>query len=971
MVVTGSGNAVRLIFGDSGIVLPLQRMQIRPPAARRIQQAHHRRRELDILNPALSTIPLIGRTDILDGLRVWLDCDADISVHAVTGRAGSGKTRLAIALCEAVDGETDVGDWAAGFLSPSDVGPVVEASATRALSWDRNTLLVLDYAAQVHGDLARWLDRLATQELETKLRILLLERDAPPGFGWWHELTAPPLNSAAARLTLFYDADLRPHALPGLEDLEGRRAVMTAAFGAARALHDEAVNEGSVPEVGADRHFDGRLAEAQFANPLALVMAGVIAREKGPSEALALRRLEMARHLARRELARLKRLAGEGQAAAIVHLTAFNGLAGGLELKGLNAALADELAAAGLSGDAGSLGPLMQQELPPLQSGEGGGSVGRLGSIQPDLIGEGVIVEALSGAPAIEAGAADVVARAYAVGAYRAAEVLMRLLQDYAYALEDQSATDEEKATARRLMDMLAHVAGQTGNPEALEPLAFALPERTTILREAALDLTSNLAQAFRQAFRNSHNPGDAARAAMWLNNLAFRLSDLGRREDALGAAQEAAGLYRELAAARPDAFTPALAGALNNLAGVLSALGRREDALDAAEEAAGLYRDLAAARPDAFTPDLAMSLNNLASFLSALGRREDALGAAEEAAGLYRDLAAARPDAFTPNLAASLNTLANQLSALGRREAALDAAEEAVGLRRVLAAARPDAFTPNLAASLNNVASFLSALGRREAALDAAEEAVGLRRDLAAARPDAFTPNLAASLNNLANQLSDLGRREDALGAAEEAAGLYRDLAAARPDAFTPDLAMSLNNLASFLLALGRREAALAAAEEAVGLRRDLAAARPDAFTPALAASLSNLAGFLSDLGRREAALDAAQEAAGLFRELAAARPDAFTPDLSVNLCMLSDVRRASSDIVGAREAIAEAIGLLMPLFLDAPQAFIQWMAMHLQRYLELSQELDIEPDMELIGPAVAVFQELQQRENGDDDER
>ena len=44
-------------------------------------------------------------------------------------------------------------------------------------------------------------------------------------------------------------------------------------------------------------------------------------------------------------------------------------------------------------------------------------------------------------------------------------------------------------------------------------------------------------------------------------------LSDLGRREAALQAAEEAAALYRELARARPDAFTPDLAGSLNNLA--------------------------------------------------------------------------------------------------------------------------------------------------------------------------------------------------------------------------------------------------------------------------------------------------------------------------------------------------------------------------------------------------------------------
>jgi hypothetical protein len=63
----------------------------------------------------------------------------------------------------------------------------------------------------------------------------------------------------------------------------------------------------------------------------------------------------------------------------------------------------------------------------------------------------------------------------------------------------------------------------------------------------------------------------------MSLTNLADRLSELGRREEALAAAQEAAGLYRTLAGARPEAFRRDLALSLNNLAAVLSELGGRE----------------------------------------------------------------------------------------------------------------------------------------------------------------------------------------------------------------------------------------------------------------------------------------------------------------------------------------------------------------------------------------------------------
>ena len=93
------------------------------------------------------------------------------------------------------------------------------------------------------------------------------------------------------------------------------------------------------------------------------------------------------------------------------------------------------------------------------------------------------------------------------------------------------------------------------------------------------------------------------------------------------------------------------MAASLNNLAIRLSDLKRHEEALAVADEAVGLDRALATARPEAFLPDLALSLNTLAARLSGLGRREEALAVAEEAVGLRRDLAVARPEAFLPGL--------------------------------------------------------------------------------------------------------------------------------------------------------------------------------------------------------------------------------------------------------------------------------------------------------------------------------
>ena len=921
VIVTGDGNAVSLRIGSSGLVLPLDRKQIAGPDRRRQQEEEERPRELDVLNPAQGRLPLLGRDAELDDLKAWLESDVDISVHALTGPAGTGKTRLAIGLCAAIDnGQKPSGDWVAAFLSASELPRLAEVYATTTFEWEQSTLLVIDYAAQGYQALGRWLDRLATKKLDgVKLRILLLERQAPKGYGWWHELRDSPLNAAAKRQDLFRRP--RPESLQGLRDLEIRRRIVAEALSATAKLYD--MVGGAVPAPGEDKAFDARLSEPAFGNALSLVMAGVIGHEKGLKPALALRRLDAARHLGRRELVRFEKLAGAApEDKALRHLVAFNGMTGGLPIAGLGKTLQTELAEIGMVANTARLSELLQQELPPPATREEGRATApRLGTIQPDLIGEAVVVEAFEAPPDRQEEGVPTVQRAYALTGATAAQALMHLLQDYAYAIEDPGASDKERESGTRLLDWLQRLASEIKDPEVLTPLASALPEETLVLREIAAEITGRLAKAYGAVLADGEEVSLQAvyRAMAWSGNHAVRLSDTGDREAALVAAEWATQLARSL-------FE-----------------------LDA----------------DTFRDDLAMSLNNLANRLSALGKREDALAAAEEALELYRALAAARPDAFTPDLAGSLNNLANRLSDLGKREDALAAAEEAVELRRALAAARPDAFTPDLAGSLNNLANVLSDLGKREDALAAAEEAVKLRRALAAARPDAFTPDLATSLNNLANFLSALGKREDALTAAEEAVKLRRALAAARPDAFTPDLATSLNNLAGFLSALGKREEALTAAEEAVELRRALAAARPDAFTPNLATSLNNLANFLSDLGKREEALAAAEEAVELYRALAAARPEAFTVELSTSLGMFTDLMIAMDDKTRALETIEEAIQVLAPVFLALPSAVAHWMQMHLQRYLSLCKELGRDPDLELLMP---ILETLQKQNDGKD---
>ncbi len=362
-------------------------------------------------------------------MQAWIDDEVDISVHALIGRAGTGKTRLALEFCSKTDGDpTAKGGWVAGFLSPTELSSVVETLATRHFVWERPTLLVIDYAAQCHEALARWLDRLAGQKLDTKLRILLLDREAPEGFGWWRELTGSGLNTARERCNLFYAA--RPRQLPDLSDLEERREVMEAGLQGARDLRSMPSDGPQIPRPEQNPDFDRALAQPQFGNPLALVMAGVIALDHSPRAALALRHLEAARRLGRRELDRFSALAQSWRinSKAIRHIIALNELADGIAVADLRKSVFEELIASHKSVDLDGILALLEQELPPRIGSLEAASSPRLATIQPDLIGEAAIIEAFTGERSRELEAENIVRRAYTLSGEKAAGVLIRVI---------------------------------------------------------------------------------------------------------------------------------------------------------------------------------------------------------------------------------------------------------------------------------------------------------------------------------------------------------------------------------------------------------------------------------------------------------------------------------------------------------------------------------------------------------------
>ena len=862
----GNGNFLVQILGDGNSIvtgLPHLELTRRHGIARRIEidPGTGKPREADVIRPFTRSIELVGRETELDDLRAWLRKESAISVRVLTGNAGYGKTRLALELIE----EMAPQGWCAGFLTRAELKRFRVQHDLAGWGWNAPILAVVDYASASARDLHAWLKELedhavwedADPSNRYPLRLLLLERQAERGNGWWAEVFG--LGDDAVVLEKLADPD-EPVALRPLDDANHRRAILTKTL----------VSLGStvtLPATGDDADFDRRLTELTWGGvPLLLMLAAATAAREGFGQVLTMGSSELAFSVAKTELARILKVVDSQHVSAslaplVKHVAAVATLRQGLTSEAMREVIERESEELGynLPNGPATLRDAFAVALP--------NDTGGIAAIEPDMIGEALLLDVWR---EDNTHAVPAIARAYATDPEAVAKTIIRTCQDYVI------------RGNRHPLNWLEKIRADSADLHALIHLCNAMPAHTLELREIAFELDKAVVRQVEPPAGDMRDLDQVMILAVFFNNLSNRYSDLGQREKALPVIEKAVLVYREVTRVLPDVGRPGLALSLSNLSKCYSDLGQREKALAASKEAVEIFRDLADASPDAFRPDLANSLNIHSICFSHIGRREEALAAIEEAVVIRRDLVNSHPDAFRPNLAQSLQNLSSCLSNLGRQEEALAASEEAVTIGRALAAASPDPFRPDLVGYLNNLSVYLSELGRHDESLAAINETVALCRDLTATRPDAFRPDLARSLSNLSNRFFYLGRRKEGLAAIEEGVTLYRDLAATHPDAFRPDLARSLSNLSLRFFDLGRQEEGLAAIEEAVAIRRDWVAAGSDAFRPDLAAVLSILSRRFSELGRQEEALAAIEEAVATLRERFLGEPMAFREQMA-----------------------------------------------------------------------------------------
>jgi hypothetical protein len=184
------------------------------------------------------------------------------------------------------------------------------------------------------------------------------------------------------------------------------------------------------------------------------------------------------------------------------------------------------------------------------------------------------------------------------------------------------------------------------------------------------------------------------------LTVLGLGYSETGQPQEAVGAAGEAAALFRTLDTANPAVRQP-LAWALGVLGLGYIQTGQPQEAVGAAGEAAALFRTLDTKTP-AVGMLLAFTLTVLGLGYSETGQPQEAVGAVGDAVALLRAMDMSNQP-VRQSLAWALMILGQGYSQTGKTQEAVGAAAEAVGIYRDLSGPNP-ALLPLLADALGNL---------------------------------------------------------------------------------------------------------------------------------------------------------------------------------------------------------------------------------------------------------------------------
>lgn len=286
----------------------------------------------------------------------------------------------------------------------------------------------------------------------------------------------------------------------------------------------------------------------------------------------------------------------------------------------------------------------------------------------------------LAGQPLLEADVRHAIGRAY----------LMLERNDAARTQLEQAVAlraSEPGTEHARALDSLAILEWQVGHYEMAERL-------------------------FRQALDEcSGDQEGLGQRSELLNDYSSLLSNLGRNEEALAAAQESLRMKDKL----PEVPARDRAIVLSNIATALDGLGRFHESVNTYKKALAIFESMPSPPP----LDMAISLNNLAFVQREAGDIEAAVSSQERAIAMT--VKAMGPD--FPRLAVRYSNLAQQYAQLGRHEDAARVANEALRLA-------PGAFSANdqaLGHFYAGMATVALARGDKDSAVEFARKSLAI----------------------------------------------------------------------------------------------------------------------------------------------------------------------------------------------------------------------------------------------------
>ncbi len=504
---------------------------------------------------------LPGRKDDLDVLLSWAREDDGLKAGLITAPGGAGKTRLAAEAAARLAAE----GWTAGIVSPSDLDREDLKDFFPARRWKTKGLfLVVDYPEEARqdgledllGKLRRWQEKTGHAA-----RLLMLGRDQDRER--WQNLFREQRWSGALNLQLAAVSALAEPETVQLARSVHAELAMTSPF---HALPDG---------------YETRLLEwlrrdpTRHGLPLIIIATMLDAMLRETTD-FSLSATEVLGELAEREATRAKRIsrANGWNENCLPRLLALATLAGGLSVQALRRLrdLTD-----------GPCGGRVDVEV-LARSPWWNAAAEHLAPLQPDRPAAAFIVRALLD---------DAVARADlprwldVVLQGREAQFsarLPRLVWDIAQA-------DPGHEAHQRLLKALSDIV----RDDETRARAFA-----AIAQQKPHGAAAFAAVVAQKLVDTSEND---AKKAGWLNNLAAILSDLGRREEALEAAKEAAELYRQLDRDNPQAFRPYLARSCGVLGHVLMGMERHDEAQAALVEGLEAISEPLRALPQVFAP--------------------------------------------------------------------------------------------------------------------------------------------------------------------------------------------------------------------------------------------------------------------------------------------------------------------------------------------------------------------------------